>query len=150
MSDQVQNIKKLYSFFIENNIKNSLLISKLPRKEFESLVQASDVGMVFLDYRFTIPNFPSRILTYMKLKKPVLMAIDRSTDIGKISKENGFGDYCYSNDVESFINILDYFCKTSDNKAMGLKAYEYFLNNYISEISFNKIITKMEDKHGVN
>lgn len=142
--------KKLYSFFIENNIKNSLLISKLPRKEFESLVQASDVGMVFLDYRFTIPNFPSRILTYMKLKKPVLMAIDRSTDIGKISKENGFGDYCYSNDVESFINILDYFCKISDNKAMGLKAYEYFLNNYISEISFNKIITKMEDKHGVN
>lgn len=140
---------KLYSFFNENSIKNSLLISKLPRREFESLVQASDVGMVFLDYRFTIPNFPSRILTYMKHKKPILMAVDRSTDIGKISKENGFGDYCFSNDINAFNLLLYKFCNKIDVASMGNKAYEFFLKNYVVEISFNKIASKLEDKYGI-
>ncbi|EKC47374.1 hypothetical protein OBE_15744, partial [human gut metagenome] len=45
---------------------------RLPKEDYDIMVAACDVGMIFLDYRFTIPNFPSRLLSYMQAKIPVL------------------------------------------------------------------------------
>lgn len=42
------------------------------------------MGLMFLDKRFTIPNFPSRLLLYLEAGMPVLAAIDRNTDIGSV------------------------------------------------------------------
>lgn len=134
---------------LENYIKlhqliNVKLLPKMEKKEFELLVKFSDVGLIFLDYRFTIPNFPSRLLTYMKMSKPVLLAVDKSTDIGKIAKENGFGDYCLSNDVSKFDELIDKYLYVYDKSKMGKCAYNYFINNYSSNISYELIIKKVE------
>ena len=37
-------------------------------------------------HRFTIPNYPSRLLSYLEYKKPVLCATDMATDIGSIAE----------------------------------------------------------------
>jgi len=37
--------------------------------------------MIFLDYRFQIPNFPSRLLSYMAAGMPVIVATDPNTDM---------------------------------------------------------------------
>ena len=66
------------------------------------MVGACDVGMIFLDHRFTIPNFPSRLLSYMQAKIPVLACTDSNTDIGRIVENAGFGNCCESNNVEAF------------------------------------------------
>jgi ssRNA-specific RNase YbeY (16S rRNA maturation enzyme) len=42
---------------------NVMLLPMLPTQEYDELLRACDVGMIFLDYRFTIPNFPSRLLS---------------------------------------------------------------------------------------
>lgn len=133
----------LYNFINENNILNSILINKLPKEEFEKLVQLSDVGLIFLDNRFTIPNYPSRLLTYLKFRKPVLMAVDRSTDIGIIAKENGYGDYVYSDSVTDFSTMVDKYTNNMHIIQMGLKGYEFFKKNYVSNITYKKIIEKM-------
>ena len=52
--------------------KNLKLMQRLPKEDYDNLVGACDVGLIFLDYRFTIPNFPSRLLSYMQAKLPVL------------------------------------------------------------------------------
>ena len=46
---------------------HATLLPMLPRVEFDGLVAACDAGLVFLDRRFTIPNFPSRLLSYICL-----------------------------------------------------------------------------------
>ena len=51
------------------------------------LANSCDVGLIFLDKRFTIPNFPSRLLSYMQASMPVLAATDVNTDIGKVIEE---------------------------------------------------------------
>ena len=139
---------RLSEFIMTKKLRNSMIMPKLPRDKFEELVQSCDVGLIFLDYRFTIPNFPSRLLTYLKYKKPVLMAIDRATDVGTISKDNDFGDFVYSNDVEAFSNMIDVFANSDSLEIMGQNAFRYYMDNYTSIVSYNKIIAKAGITYG--
>lgn len=102
---------KLESYFYEAKPRNMKLMQRLPKDDYEKMIHACDVGMIFLNYRFTIPNFPSRLLSYMQASLPVLACTDLNTDIGKVITDGGFGWWCESSNP-------DYFSKTV-NKALG-------------------------------
>ncbi|MCI9388531.1 MAG: glycosyltransferase family 4 protein [Lachnospiraceae bacterium] len=89
------------------NQDNLKLMKSIPKEDYDSMVGACDVGLIFLDYRFTIPNFPSRLLGYMQAKLPVLAVTDPITDIGKVIEAGGFGWWCESNDVRKFQKIVN-------------------------------------------
>ena len=109
--------------------KNMALYQWLTREEYDKFSAACDVGMIFLDHRFTIPNFPSRLLAYMQAKLPVLAVTDTTTDIGKVIVENGFGWWCGSDDVEFFIGkLLE--IMSSQISIHGETGYQYLLKNY--------------------
>ena len=92
-------------------------------EDYEKIVAACDVGMVFLDHQFSIPNFPSRILSYMSAKLPVLACTDLNTDIGNVIRENDFGWWCESNDLNGFNRIICQ-CVEQTDKEMGERAFE--------------------------
>ena len=46
--------------------QHARLYERLPRDDYEVLLAACDVGLILLDDRFTIPNFPSRLLAYLQ------------------------------------------------------------------------------------
>ena len=121
--------KKLESYIKNENQINVKLMKLLPKEDYDNIVAASDVGMIFLDHRFTIPNFPSRILSYMQARIPILACTDPNTDIGKIIVEGGFGWWCESNDIQEFDNCIKSI-EQCDLKTMGDKAFEYCLQNY--------------------
>ena len=130
---------KIESYLKYNNPSNIKLIKRLPKNDYDRLVGACDVGMIFLDHRFTIPNFPSRILSYMQAKIPILAATDSNTDIGKVIVEGGFGWWCESNNVESYsacINVI----MEANKIDMGIKGFNY-LQQYYSSYTSYKIIT---------
>lgn len=126
---------------VANNVK---IMRGLPKKEYHDLVRTCDVGLIFLDHRFTIPNYPSRVLSYMEYKMPVLCATDPNSDMGRIAEENGFGYWCESNSVEAFTTKLDKMI-CSDRKAMGEKGFEYLKENYLVEHTYNAIIKHLEN-----
>jgi len=110
---------------------NIALYPSLPKKDYDFLLQACDVGLIFLDPNFTIPNFPSRLLAYMEGSKPVIAATDTSTDIGKVITEGGFGFWCESGDLDTFNFHIDTLCKSRKlRQEMGLKARQYLLEHY--------------------
>ncbi len=115
------------------------VFEKLPKEDYDTLVRSCDVGMVFLDYRFTIPNYPSRLLPYLMEKKPVLAATDVNTDIGKIAEENGYGLWCPSNSVEAFTETVDRMLR-ADIPAMGEAGYRFFLDHYTAAHTYQTII----------
>lgn len=86
---------------------NVKVMQQMPKEDYDTMVGACDVGLIFLDHRFTIPNFPSRLLSYMQAKLPVLACTDPNTDIGKIITEGGFGWWCESNDAAAFAAIVE-------------------------------------------
>ena len=62
---------KIESFLIKSSQSNVKLLRQLPKEDYDSLVGACDVGMIFLDYRFTIPNFPSRVGWFIQTKNKI-------------------------------------------------------------------------------
>lgn len=129
---------RLQSFFDEEKPDNMKLLKRLPKEDYDRMVAACDVGLIFLDHRFTIPNFPSRLLAYMQAGLPVLAATDPNTDVGKVIVEGGFGWWCESNDAEKFNEIV---CEVS---SMSEKKYaetirEYLLSHYSVDKQCNLI-----------
>jgi glycosyltransferase involved in cell wall biosynthesis len=87
-----------------------LVLDALPKDEYDAMIAACDVGLIFLDYRFTIPNYPSRLLAYMQAGLPVLACTDPNTDVGKTVTDGGFGWWCPSNDPEQFVHCVHEAC----------------------------------------
>ncbi len=130
---------KLKAYVESEKPDNVLLINKLPKEEYEEFVKAFDIGLIFLDHRFTIPNFPSRLLSYMQSSMPVLACTDPNTDIGKVITEGGFGWWCESDSVEQFTKTVDKAIR-SDIKSMGEKGFEFLEENYTSQKSCDIIL----------
>ncbi|WP_418894056.1 glycosyltransferase family 4 protein [Limibacterium fermenti] len=121
--------------------KNAMLLPGLPKKEYDQLVQSCDVGLIFLDPRFTIPNYPSRLLSYLEYKMPVLMATDKNTDIGRIAEENGYGLWSLNGDLPGFNATLDKLCQdTHLVQEMGERGYRFLWNNYTVDASYNMVM----------
>jgi glycosyltransferase involved in cell wall biosynthesis len=132
---------KLDSWFrIQDSGINVTVMNGLPKEDYDMLVRNCDVGLIFLDYRFTIPNYPSRLLSYLENKMPVLCATDVNTDIGRIAEENGYGYWCESVRTEDFTALVDKML-AADRKTMGAKGYEFLKNNYLVEHTYNTIMS---------
>lgn len=124
------------------NHTNVTVMKGLPKEDYDMLVKYCDVGLIFLDHRFTIPNYPSRLLSYLEYKMPVICATDVNTDIGRIAEENGYGYWCESVKPEDFTALVDKML-ASDRKAMGERGYEFLKENYLVEHTYNAIVKHM-------
>lgn len=134
--------RKLEAFMAETKPQNAVLLQKLPKEDYDRLVAACDVGLIFLDHRFTIPNFPSRLLGYMQAGVPVLACTDPNTDIGKVITEGGFGWWCESNDVTAFGDCVKA-AIAADRGAMVQKELDYLTEHYTVDVAYTTIM-----KHG--
>lgn len=132
---------KLDTWVKVQNSKNSVkLMQRLPVEDYNILVRSCDVGLIFLDHRFTIPNYPSRLLSYLENKMPVVCATDVNTDIGKIAEKNGYGYWCESEKPEDFTALVDKML-VADRKAMGEKGYQFLKENYLVEHTYNVVMS---------
>lgn len=86
----------------------------LPKEEYDDLILQCDVGLVMLDKRFTIPNFPSRTLAYMDVAIPILAATDMASDIKDLLNEAQCGLWAYSGDKNNFLNQVKYLCENQN------------------------------------
>ncbi len=136
---------KLNEFFKKQSPKNAMLMEKLPREEYDSLVSACDVGLIFLDKRFTIPNYPSRLLAYLQAKLPVLACTDVNSDIGQTITENGFGWWCESKNADDFVKTVATATKT-DLKQYGKIGYDYLVDNFNTAKQYETIMSAVGGK----
>lgn len=138
---------KLEKLFANNNLKNSLLLPYLNANEYNELCACCDVGLIFLNKEFTIPNFPSRTLSYMQVGMPYIAAVDTSTDVGTIAEEHCFGLNCLWGDLDAFNAYVEYFATNLEHIAnMGKRAKEYFLSHYTVEHSYEIIMKHFENR----
>lgn len=134
---------KLDSWIQESKPANVTLINRLPKAEYDELASYCDIGLICLDHRFTIPNFPSRLLAYLENRKPVVVATDPNCDMGPIAQDNGFGYWCESNDVKAFTECVNKML-ASDIKAMGETGFKFLSENYLVENTYDAIMKHFE------
>lgn len=123
---------KLEEYITKEQPQNIRYVPYLPKAEYDEMLKACDVGMIVLDHRFTIPNFPSRLLSYLDYAMPVVAFTDVNTDIGNIVVENGFGWWAESNGEEICSSVLDKICAIPESEllTMGSVARKYLEEKY--------------------
>ncbi len=134
---------KLEQFLKEDNPRNVKLMKRLAREDFDAMLAACDAGLIFLDYRFTVPNYPSRLLSYMQAGLPVIACTDPNTDVGKDIEEGGFGWRCQSNDAAAFAGTVRAALASLEGK--GERSLAYLKEHFTAERSYNIITGSLNE-----
>lgn len=116
------------------------IIDGLPFHEYTEFLKSADVGLIFLDYRFTIPNFPSRLVDYMNYELPVFAATDDATDVGVMIQKKQMGWWCKSNSTEDYMSVLQcIIAERLDLKNIGKRSKEFMKENFATECAYHAI-----------
>lgn len=134
---------RIQNWFDQERPANAKLLQRLPKEDYDRLLAACDVGLIFLDKNFLIPNFPSRLLSYLEMKMPVIAATDPNSDIGDIVENAHCGYKVMAGnqlEMQAKINQL----LTEDNlQELGNNAEILLKTEYLVDTSFNLIIEKL-------
>lgn len=130
---------ELEKFSLQINNKDINVYKYLPKEEYDKLIAACDIGLIFLDHRFTIPNYPSRLTSLLNAGKPILAATDINTDIKDDIFNNQIGLWNESNDVDAFINNANKLLK-SDLKAYSENAKNFFESEFRIEDNIDRLL----------
>lgn len=120
---------------------NAYMYSYLPDDEFYKLMSICDVGLILLHSKYSYPQFPSRLLGYLRAKMAVLCSVNAETDIGDIIENNGAGLKTLHGDSDSFIKSVK---KLSEDRyllnEMGKNGYRLLENEYDVRNSYEIIM----------
>jgi glycosyltransferase involved in cell wall biosynthesis len=135
---------RIEKWFVANNPANAKLLAGLPKKDYDILLQSCDAGLIFLHRDFTIPNFPSRLLSYLEMKMPVIAATDPNTDIGTVIENNNCGYYVLSGDLAAMNSAVNEICyDTEKYNGMKQNAWDLLQREYTVEHSYKLIKNRM-------
>jgi glycosyltransferase involved in cell wall biosynthesis len=128
----------------KRELGNVFFYQRLPADDFEQLLAASDVGVILLDSRYTVPQFPSRLLAYLDARKAVLCAINSQTDIGQIVEAAECGISTIHGQMERFIAAIKELCENEDQRQRyGQNAHQLLMERYTSNMSYDIIMNQV-------
>lgn len=122
---------KIEKLLQQKKIQNVIIKDSLPREDYQNIISVADCGLISLHEAFTIPNIPSKSLSYFNAKIPILAAIDENTDYGThIQDEVKAGLWAPSNQPNQIKEKID-LLRTNPQlcNEMGENGYQYFINN---------------------
>ncbi|XKE93921.1 glycosyltransferase family 4 protein [Metaplanococcus flavidus] len=94
--------------YVQQRRPSNVRLEKLMEKEdYDKVVDSADIGMIYLDRRFTIPNIPSRLMAYMDRAKPVLAVTDPYTDLKDIIHDARCGYYAEAGELAEFRDAIE-------------------------------------------
>lgn len=129
------------------NLLNIKFIDYLPREEYERITASCDIGLVSLNERFTVPNFPSKTTDYYKLSLPILASLDNSAaeDYGRIIQDEIRGGlYAPAGDISAlFAQFETMYNNPSLCYEMGKNGRKF----YEQELDVCKTCKKIVDKY---
>jgi glycosyltransferase involved in cell wall biosynthesis len=135
-------IKKL-----AKDLNNTIFIDYIQREDYDKLVGCCDLGLVSLDERFTVPNFPSKTLDYFKMSIPVLASLDNISikDYGMVLTDKAkAGLVANAGDIEEYKRKFEVLLNNSElRKELGTNGRKFYENNLSSNKAYNIIINSI-------
>lgn len=133
---------KVQDWFNKIQPYNAKLLQRLSKDDYDQLLASCDVGLIFLDRNFLIPNFPSRLLSYLEMKMPVIAATDPNTDIGDIIEDANCGYKVIAGDqAEMQLKLKN--LSNVDLQTLGNNAFRLLEEEYLVDRSYSLIIEKI-------
>ncbi|MCL6266223.1 glycosyltransferase family 4 protein [Flagellimonas myxillae] len=133
--------KKIAKMIADSKLNNVILKEHLPKSDYNALLRVADIGLISLHEDFTIPNYPSKVLSYYQFKKPVLASVDVNTDFGRFQEEINCGLWSEAGDTEAFKeNLLKLYSDAKLREKLGQNGYDYMINNLTPGHAYNTVI----------
>lgn len=131
----------------KEGITNIKFINYIPREEYEELIASCDIGLISLDERFTVPNFPSKTTDYFKLSLPILASIDNCAkeDYGFfLQNEVKAGKIAEAGNINDLYKIfMELYLNENLRKDMGENGRKYYEKYLSSEVAYETIMEKV-------
>jgi glycosyltransferase involved in cell wall biosynthesis len=135
---------KIQKMALSKSLTNVCFMENLPREEYLELLKECDIGLVNLSEKFTIPNIPSRTLSYWSVKLPILAAIDINTDYGDLLEKCNGGLWSVTGNTDEYVaNLLFLYNNPKVRKQMGENGYNYLRAELTTEKAFETILSKI-------
>lgn len=135
---QVNNLKNIKE---KNKIKNLEILDFVEREKYEKILGVCDIGLISLNKKYTVPNFPAKVTGYVKEGIPIFASLDSCSIkyLGKFIEENKIGKVAEAGNVEE---MKENFLKLAGN----INQYEkkHFKNIYFENFDINKLAKKIK------
>jgi len=139
--DELQQMAK------EQKLNNMLFIDFMPRNEYLRFVKSADIGLISIHGNNAAPTCPSKVISYMSLKIPVLALINKNSDYGQVFLDNPkAGFWAVADDKKAVYKCLDKLYEDSElRKQMGENGYRFYCENLTTEKVYNEMIKQMTE-----
>tara|TARA_B100001059_G_C17802341_1_gene566965 strand:- start:494 stop:1696 length:1203 start_codon:yes stop_codon:yes gene_type:complete len=119
---ETNKIKKLAK---ELELTNVTFLDHIERSGYQALMMTCDVGLVSLNPKFTVPNFPSKTMDYVKFNLPILASLDKCAlaDYGNFIENKAKIGLC--SDAEDIVNYKENLLRLYNDKHL----YAQLVNN---------------------
>lgn len=132
----------------ERGLGNIQIEDFLPRDEYLNIVKSVDLGLISIDERYSVPTCPSKVLSYMSLKIPVLAMINQESDYGTIIQDKAKAGLWCVGGKDNIPIIVDTFEKIYKDKElrinMGNSGYDFFKKYLTTDYAYNCIINQID------
>lgn len=133
---------RIQHWFNQNKPSNAKLLQRLPKSDYDQLLNSCDIGLIFLHPDFLIPNFPSRLLSYLEMQMPIIAATDANTDIGDIIEKNHCGYKVISGNQDQMQEKIAQILK-DDLQEMGTNGYNLLNKEYLVDKSYKLVVSHL-------
>lgn len=126
----------------DENITNVSIWDSMPREEYEELLKTADLGLISLRTRAQFANIPSKTVSYMMNKIPILASIDKVGDYRSfIIDRIGCGLWSFDDDLQGLSDNLEKMYGNAElRKEMGEKGRVYFEQNLTVNKTYKQIL----------
>ena len=129
----------------DKGLKNVEFKQFLPQEQYLRFLASCDVGLIILNEKMATPNFPSKSLSYLNMKVPILAALDHVTDFGTYLEQNEAGLWGYSDDIPALKEklLLYYHSEELRNKVKE-NGYMLFVKNMTPISAYQTILNALK------
>lgn len=134
---------KTLAWFDKMKPQNAKLLKGLKKSDYDLLLNSCDVGLIFLDKNFLIPNFPARTLSYLEMGMPIITATDPNTDVGDIIEEANCGKKVLAGDINGMLIAIDTILK-EELEVLGKNSLRLLNESYTVDYSYNVLMNRLK------
>lgn len=142
-----KGIKKEYlqQMAKEQRLDNILFLNYMPREDYLRFVKSADLGLISINENNAAPTCPSKAVSYMSLKIPMLAMINSNNDYGQILEEKAQAGYwAVGSDKERVYTLFDkLYADAKLRKQMGENGYRFYCENLTTDKVYAEFIKQL-------
>lgn len=144
-----KGVKKDYlqNLAYKQNLTNMIFFDFMPRHEYLRFVKSADLGLISIHGNNAAPTCPSKVLSYMSLKIPVLAMINKNSDYGQVFLDQpGAGLWAVASDKERVYAQFDkLYADIELRRQMGENGYRFYIDNLTTEKVYLEMIKQLSE-----